>query len=288
MNSRTMTAEQMHLLSQIFRVILKEIKTGEDKEKLAPGEIGISYTEGTLYVKNPYTGELTSPNSIEHVSQILSKFNPKSGKLDADTVSYIKFYSSTNQLDQVGTSMTADTIIRQMDSPSILHAIVEYDNPEAFGFPSKSGLLSVVKLDPAFVTAVYHDLDSNTTYDGYYMSEEHMLYGWIPRTIFNSPAITTTGGTVVRANYGKEYTDLDIVPLYTNIEIMAGATLTLDGKETHPITHIDGNPLKGIISANNVIMLIYDGIQKSWIFCPSNVNPQTVINQMLAGRIKSI
>ena len=48
MNARTMTAEQMQLLSDIFRIIVKEIATDEDKEKLAPGEFGISYAEGAF------------------------------------------------------------------------------------------------------------------------------------------------------------------------------------------------------------------------------------------------
>ena len=55
--TRTLTKYQMELLSDIFRLILKEIKVDEDKEKLAPGEVGISYTNGCFYVKNPYTGE---------------------------------------------------------------------------------------------------------------------------------------------------------------------------------------------------------------------------------------
>ena len=50
------TEEQMKLLAGIFRIIVKEIRSDEDKEKLAPGELGISYIEGTLYIRNPHTG----------------------------------------------------------------------------------------------------------------------------------------------------------------------------------------------------------------------------------------
>ena len=43
--TRTMTVEEMRLIADIFRLILREIKTQEDKELLAPGELGISYRE---------------------------------------------------------------------------------------------------------------------------------------------------------------------------------------------------------------------------------------------------
>ena len=52
----TMDATAMSYLAKIFRLIAKEIRTDEDKEKLAPGEIGISYIENTFYIRNPHTG----------------------------------------------------------------------------------------------------------------------------------------------------------------------------------------------------------------------------------------
>lgn len=46
----TLTEFQQQLLAEIFRVIVKEITCDEDKEKLAPGEMGINYKEGTFYI----------------------------------------------------------------------------------------------------------------------------------------------------------------------------------------------------------------------------------------------
>ena len=69
-NQPMLTPFQMELLSNIFRVMIKEIVTDEDKEKLAPGEMGINYKEGSFYIRNPHTGELFTPNSLSHLNQM--------------------------------------------------------------------------------------------------------------------------------------------------------------------------------------------------------------------------
>ena len=51
---RTLTPYQMSLLADIFRLILKEVKVDSDLEKLAPGELGISYTNGCFYVSQDF------------------------------------------------------------------------------------------------------------------------------------------------------------------------------------------------------------------------------------------
>ena len=40
----TMSPEIAALLAGVFRLILQEVKTDEDKEKLAPGEVGIRHS----------------------------------------------------------------------------------------------------------------------------------------------------------------------------------------------------------------------------------------------------
>ena len=83
-NQPLLTPFQMELLSNIFRVMIKEIVTDEDKEKLAPGEMGINYKEGSFYIRNPHTGELFTPNSLSHLNQILSKYEDTTNLLNAD------------------------------------------------------------------------------------------------------------------------------------------------------------------------------------------------------------
>ena len=60
--NNTFTDADYALLSRIFRLIIQEIRTEEDKEKLAPGELGINYKEGAFYIRNPHNGKLFSPN----------------------------------------------------------------------------------------------------------------------------------------------------------------------------------------------------------------------------------
>ena len=93
-NQPMLTPFQMELLSNIFRVIIKEIVTDEDKEKLAPGEMGINYKEGSFYIRNPHTGELFTPNSLSHLNQILSKYEDDTNLLNADRAGGIRFYST--------------------------------------------------------------------------------------------------------------------------------------------------------------------------------------------------
>ena len=132
----TLTPFQLELLSNIFRILVKEIATEEDKEMLAPGEMGINYKEGSFYIRNPHTGELFTPNSLGYLNQILSKYTPETNILNADRVSGIRFYSNISQLTQLGISLSADSIIRQMEWPGILMSPIEYENYTALQMPS--------------------------------------------------------------------------------------------------------------------------------------------------------
>ena len=167
-NTRQMTPEQMALLADIFRVLVKEIRSDEDKEKLAPGELGISYVEGCFYIKDPYTGELFSPNSVQMIKQIMNNYNPVTGEFNADRVNHIRFYTNISQLTQIGISLDADTIIRQMTIPSVLYAPITYENYDKLMFPSEKGLMTVVKISEEFVRCSYSDLANHVEYDGIY------------------------------------------------------------------------------------------------------------------------
>ena len=85
--NNTFTDADYALLSRIFRLIIQEIRTEEDKEKLAPGELGINYKEGAFYIRNPHNGKLFSPNSLEYIKQILEKFEPGTNIFNADRLS---------------------------------------------------------------------------------------------------------------------------------------------------------------------------------------------------------
>lgn len=170
--------EEAALLADIFRLILQEVRSDEDKHKLAPGELGINYKTKTLYIRNPYTGEIFSPNSLEHLAQILTKYDYKNNILNADRVSEITFYNRLTQLDKLGVDFTPDSVIRQMHAPAILFGSVEYANYEVLGWPSDSGVCVAYKSDEEHVLIRYYDNRTYITYEGRYNHAKHFFEGW--------------------------------------------------------------------------------------------------------------
>ena len=284
--------QQMQMLADIFRIILKEINSDEDKEKLAPGELGISYNEGAFYVRDPHTGELFCPNSLTNIKQILNNYDPNTGKLNADSVNHIRFYTSVSQLPQIGITMDADTVIRQMAVPSVLFAPIAYENYETLNFPSEMGLLTVIKVNEAYVQATFSDLVHNVMYDGIYDANRHLFDGWLSRgtnTSGSDIGETTTGGTTINVTYGKPVTDLSIITIRVTEEILPGAKISVDGTTALPIVDHTGQPLAEAIPANTIIMLAYDDHKKVWIYCnPAVTDVQTIVNQILGSRITSV
>lgn len=277
-NQPMLTPFQMELLSNIFRVMIKEIVTDEDKEKLAPGEMGINYKEGSFYIRNPHTGELFTPNSLSHLNQILSKYEDDTNLLNADRAGGIRFYSNISQLTQLGISLTADSIIRQMEYPGILMSPVEYENYEILGMPSNSGMILVFKAAPEFVIATYYDNLTRITYQGRYNPFKQFFEGWICQ---DAPSgFITAEGDANRIKIRMENLPEDMEPITLRVPfgINPGATISVNNQAFQPIITASGEPLGSTITANNIIMLIYDDMRKSWILSNSN---ESTINSMI-------
>lgn len=288
-NPYTITDWQRTLLSEIFRIILKEIRFDEDKEKLAPGEIGVSYDEGCLYVRNPYTGELFCPNSIAHIKQILSKFDSKTGLLNADRVSGIRFYSSISQLTQLGTSLSADSIIRQMEYPSILMSPVTYTNYANYGFPSDNGFLIVYKVNPEYVTASYYDCNTYSTYDGRYNRFKHMFEGWALGGSSDTTYLESSGsGEQIDVRGPDDLADMLTITVRVTDTIYPGAKLSYNGGEYLPILNQNGTALSSTVTANNIIMLIYDAQRKGWIWLSSTESSINAVLDITNKRLNSM
>lgn len=288
-NPYTITDWQRQLLSEIFRIILKEIRFDEDKEKLAPGEVGISYDEGCFYVRNPYTGELFCPNSIAHIKQIISKFDSKTNLLNADRVSGIRFYSDIGQLTQLGITLSADSIIRQMEYPSILMSPVTYTNYATMGFPSDNGLLVVYKVNPEFVMCTYYDCNTYTTYDGRYNRFKHMFEGWSISGSADSDYLESTGGgDLIGVRGDNAITDMMVITMRVTDTISNGAKLSYNGGEYLPILDRNGSALSSVITANNIIMLIYDDQRKGWIWLSSTESSINAVLDITNARLDSM
>ena len=286
-NQPMLTPFQMELLSNIFRVMIKEIVTDEDKEKLAPGEMGINYKEGSFYIRNPHTGELFTPNSLSHLNQILSKYEDDTNLLNADRAGGIRFYSNISQLTQLGISLTADSIIRQMEYPGILMSPVEYENYEVLGMPSNSGMILVFKASPEFVITTYYDNLTRITYQGRYNPFKQFFEGWICQ---DAPSgFITAEGDANRIKIRMENLPEDMEPITLRVPfgVNPGATISVNNQAFQPIITASGEPLESTITANNIIMLIYDDMRKSWILSNSNESTINSVITVLRERVET-
>ena len=286
-NQPLLTPFQMELLSNIFRVMIKEIVTDEDKEKLAPGEMGINYKEGSFYIRNPHTGELFTPNSLSHLNQILSKYEDTTNLLNADRAGGIRFYSNISQLTQLGISLTADSIIRQMEYPGILMSPIEYENYEILGMPSNSGMILVFKAAPEFVIATYYDNLTRITYQGRYNPFKQLFEGWICQ---DAPSgFITAEGDADRIKIRMENLPEDMEPITLRVPfgVNPGATISVNNQAFQPIITASGEPLGSTITANNIIMLIYDDMRKSWILSNSNESTINSVITVLRERVET-
>ena len=284
----TLTPFQLELLSNIFRILVKEIATEEDKEMLAPGEMGINYKEGSFYIRNPHTGELFTPNSLGYLNQILSKYTPETNILNADRVSGIRFYSNISQLTQLGISLSADSIIRQMEWPGILMSPVEYENYTALQMPSESGLMLVFKATPEFVMASYYDNRTKLTYQGKYNPFTQYFEGWLCN---EAPAgfIEPEGSSNwVEIRLDHELNDLEIITLRATYDINPGAKVSVNNGAFLPIINNSGNPLDTTIATNNIIMLIYDEARGGWILADSSQSSISSVVSIEKGRIDEL
>ena len=286
-NQPVLTPFQMELLSNIFRVMIKEIVTDEDKEKLAPGEMGINYKEGSFYIRNPHTSELFTPNSLSYLNQILSKYEDETNLLNADRAGGIRFYSNISQLTQLGVSLTADSIIRQMEYPGILMSPVEYENYEILGMPSNSGMILVFKAAPEFVIATYYDNLTRITYQGRYNPFKQYFEGWICQ---DAPSgFITAEGDADRIRIRMENLPEDMEPITLRVPngVNPGATISVNNQAFQPIITASGEPLGSTITANNIIMLIYDDMRKSWILSNSNESTINSVITVLRERVET-
>lgn len=285
----TMTEWQLQLLSNIFRLIVKEITCDEDKLLLAPGEIGMSYEEGTFYVRDPHTGELVTPNSLGHIQQILSKYEPGTNILNADKVTGIKFYSNISQLSQIGTSMSPDTVIRQMEYPAVLISPVEYLNYEAMSYPSDSGMFIVFKISPEFVYGQYYDNHTMCVYQCLYNPFTQQFKGW--SRIGTSDTIyleTVGGGDRTKIFTDKPVGDMTVLTVRVTQDLYGGAEVSLNNGAFQPILTLDGERLADTITANNIIMLIYDDKRHAWIYADGKESSIVSVVEIMQQRVNKV
>lgn len=268
------SAETYKMLADIFRLMLREVTSDEDKDKLAPGELGISYEEGAFYIKNPHTGELFSPNSLEHIRQILSKYDNVNNILNADRVSGLRFYTSLNQIPRPGdTTMTTDTIIRQMESVSIAILPINDDSFETLDYPARTGIMEIKKLSPTNIKVNFVDVNTFNEYTGKYNPYKKLFEGWVTAAGTSSD-FTEAGGTSdeVSVTVPNEIKDLSIITIRLTKQLNPGSTISVNKLPPCPIVDKNGKILSVSIDANNIIMLVRNELKNQWILMDSAVS----------------
>lgn len=282
--SRTLTAEQLAMLAEIFRLIPREIRDDSDKEKLAPGELGISYVEGALYFRNPYTGELFSPTHSANLIPVLDHYNPNNRTFNADTVGRVTVYSKLYQLENLPIEYTPDTTIRQMLAPSVFFGRIAYDNYEQLGWPSKEGLCIIHKASVSDVHISFYDSNSFSSYTGRYNATTHQFINWSIDHMISTSGKTEGSGTDIYVNQDKELHDLDFVTIQVTGDIAPHAKITFNGLEAMPIVDVKGEPIESTIAANNCIMLLFDEASERWILADPYRSPEQTLIDLLELR----
>lgn len=282
------TEEQFKWLSQIFRFIPKEINTTEDRDKLAPGELGINYKRGEIWVRNPHTGKVFCPNSVEFWRSISKKYDARKQILNADQVRGITFYTDLIELEKTPASFTPDTVIRQMWAPAILYAPVQFDNYRSMGWPSERGMVYIVKISERDVIARYYASGSNLEYEGRYNSKKHLFEGWV---LSNGSPDDYFGDTAGDGDHVEitldipELFDLMTVIIHATMDINPGADLAVNGSDPKPIIMQNGKPLDTTIAANTTIMLIYDELKDIWVMLSSTDSVTGAILRIVLERV---
>lgn len=287
--NNTLTEWQQQMLADIFRVIVKEITCDEDKEKLAPGEMGINYKEGAFYIRNPHNGKLFSPNSLEHMKQLLLKFTPGTNILNADRINGISFYTRISDLDQLGVNFTPDSIIRQMHAPAVFFGPIEFENYNQLQWPSARGMCLAYKVSEDHALIRYYDSDSYTSYEGRYNWRRHIFEGWATGSASGSGAYAESqgGGDNTDVYIDIDVDDLTVITIRVTETLNPLATISVNGHEPEPIVEQNGERLSYQITENNIIMLLYDKPQGRWILMDSTDSPVMVTMNLVVERFNA-
>lgn len=282
-SNRTLTDEQIALLSGIFRIIMKEITTDADKKSLAPGEPGIDYSTGVMYVRDPHTGNLVTPNGVEQMRMIMNHFDVL-GNLSSDFLKDLAVYTDITEIPEQLPNTTPDTIVSHMTHvPSAFVGPIESDSVE---WPSSKGIFIAVKYDEETVLARFMDQVNNTAYYGIYNGERHQFDGWVAYYSLG-PYITSELTDRIEADLGIQVEDMVTFTVKLVNGLEPNSKVIVNGVERSMVDEF-GNPIDYAIAENNSIMLIYDEQLDAWVLNESGDSATLAGVEMLQRRVSSL
>ena len=282
-SNRTLTDEQIALLSGIFRIIMKEITTDADKKSLAPGEPGIDYSTGVMYVRDPHTGNLVTPNGVEQMRMIMNHFDVL-GNLNSDFLKDLAVYTDITEIPEQLPNTTPDTIVSHMTHvPSAFVGPIESDSVE---WPSNKGIFIAMKYDEETVLVRFMDQVNNTAYYGVYNGEQHQFDGWVAYYSLG-PYSTSELTDRIEADLDIQVKDMVTFTVKLVNGLEPNSKVIVNGVERSMVDAF-GNPIDYAIAENNSIMLIYDEQLDAWVLNESGDSATLAGVEMLQRRVSSL
>ena len=288
-----LSKEMVRKFSDIFSFWVRRIQDGE-QDSIEPGELCIRPLDGgegaILYWRDPITGELITPNTLEDLDIILDHFNKEDGTFSADLVSGMRFYTSIYDLDiESGVNYTADTVIAAMVNKSILIAPIEFeDDFRILQWPSASGLAMITKLSNGFVRAEYVDTETSNVYNGIYDAKNHLFIRWQMSEVIGANYVVATGDeTHIRADTDTDVLDFEVFSVKTPYQLQPSVQIELNDSGYLPIVNVDGSELDGVIPMNSIIMMTYDSYRKCWVYLSEDHSIESQLMQIMSLRLAS-
>ena len=279
--------------ADIFQFWIRKIADGE-QDTVAPGEMCIRPLENNdgaiLYWRDPVTGELITPNTLEDLDIILNHFNKEDGTFSADLIGGVRFYTSIYDLKvDDGVNLTPDTVISHMVDKSIMISIIDFpDDYSVVGWPTAKGLVTITKMSNEVVRIEYTDAATSNTWTGVYNTVTHEFIRWQFSEDVNANYIVATGNTTqIRADSETPVTDFEIFNVKVPTNIQPDATLQINDSEYMGFINVDGTQITEVIPADSIIMITYDSYRKAWVKLSEDSSIDSQLMQIMSIRLNS-
>ena len=141
------------------------------------------------------------------------------------------------------------------------------------------------KVNEECVRIVAHNPASHMSYEGRYNVHRHLFEGWTTSNLLDDNySEITHGGDLGIITVNRPLTDLMVIGGRVMKTLDKGFRLRANDGRALPVVNRLGQPLGSGITADNVIMLIYDGLANRWVLLDSTDSVLFAIVDILNAR----